>query len=241
MRGAKRRLASRHRVNRKLALFPPDLLRLHAALKPQSPKALAIWAAVLVGFWGMVRKGGLFPSGRQPNPELDLLVSDLLLCAQGSFIRVSHSKTIQFGERQHVLVFPRVDSSHPLCPFWALKQHFSVNRLAAASSSSHLFVWQSLGTRDWQSLTAAQFDSWFKQLCSTAGLRPNLFSGHSLRRGGASTALSFGLSREAIAAIGDWRSAAVECYLQAQVRDLQVSGVALARRLREQFPSPLSS
>jgi hypothetical protein len=214
-------------VRRKLALFPPQLLRMHAAFRPSSASDVAMWTAILVAFWGMVRKGDLLHE--------DLRASDLLVCERGAFVRLRRSKTIQFGDRQHILAFDAAISPHPLCAFWALKRHLQLNLLSAAPADTQLFANLS-AAGGWTPITPPQFDACLKRLCRVTGLQHRQYSGHSLRRGGASTALEFGLSKEAIASIGDWRSAAIDCCLQAQLKTQRAASAALSDSLRRRFP-----
>ena len=58
-----------------------------------------------------------------------------------------------------------------------------------------------------------QFTSKLKQALGRAGLNPDLFSGHSFRRGGASFLFSVGASQLMVQVLGGWSSLVYTRYL----------------------------
>ena len=58
-------------------------------------------------------------------------------------------------------------------------------------------------------MTAARFTGYLKKVLTAAGLDPSAYSIHSFRRGGATFAVEFGASVEAVKVQGNWRS---DCY-----------------------------
>ena len=59
------------------------------------------------------------------------------------------------------------------------------------------------------------------QLLTAAGESPELFSGHSLRQGGATLAFSLGVHASYVMVLGDWASSAVLRYNDAHTNFLQ--------------------
>ena len=55
-------------------------------------------------------------------------------------------------------------------------------------------------------VTYTQFTSNLKNLLNSAGYSPHLYSGHSMRRGGATLLFQLGCDPIIIQAIGDWKS-----------------------------------
>ena len=55
-------------------------------------------------------------------------------------------------------------------------------------------------------ITYSIFTSKLKDLLNVAGYSPNLYSGHSMRRGGATLLFQLGCNPFVIQAVGDWRT-----------------------------------
>ena len=68
-----------------------------------------------------------------------------------------------------------------------------------------------------------------KGLLGAIGRAPERFSGHSLRRGGATLAFRLGLPMEQVMQHGDWRSLAVLEYNETSCADRQLVPLAMAR------------
>ena len=73
-------------------------------------------------------------------------------------------------------------------------------------------------------ITYSQFTVKLKQLLDRAGYSPELYSGHSMRRGGASLLFQLGCDPLLIQAVGDWRSN----------QFLKYCGLSLEQRFRAQ-------
>eukprot|EP00854_Cymbomonas_tetramitiformis_P034538 gene34538-biopygen32966 len=97
-------------------------------------------------------------------------------------IRVRHSKTIQAGELYHTVSAHAVPGS-PLCPVAALRHVLAGPGLGPEGP---LFCTQDAKGK-LKPLTHSVFVSTFRRLAQRAGLHPEAYSGHSFRRGGATT------------------------------------------------------
>ena len=122
-------------------------------------------------------------------------------------LRIKHSKTNQFGQRQ--LVLPFVACADPkLCPVRALLAHFGSSTLPA---SRPLFNFMEAGSE--VNFTHALLVKKLKSGLVRTQYAGSDLSCHSFRRGGATFAFSLGLSSTEIKLRGDRRSSAYERYL----------------------------
>jgi len=85
----------------------------------------------------------------------------------------------------------------------------------AQASSPAFVIPTAAGLR---SLSYSSFTKHLKDLLRFAGFNPDDYSGHSLRRGGATYANSLGISHELIQLQGDWASSAYREYLARPLR-----------------------
>jgi hypothetical protein len=169
---------------------------------------VAFWSALLLGFFGLLRKSSLLLKSVREKPSSGIRRCDVVNMQFDSFVLLVHrTKTIQFGDR--VLRIPFVSCSDDrLCPVRALLRHLTMSKLPAGSS---LFNYCCGGRL--HLLCQAEFVSKLRFGLGSLGLNPLLYSGHSLRRGGCSLGFSAGLSVIELKSRGDWRSAAVERYV----------------------------
>ena len=176
----------------------------------------ALWAAILVGFFGLFRKDNL-TTGKTGawNTRGALVRDDVLFQADGMvvWLRVRHSKTIQCGERQHWVPLHAVPGS-PLCPVRALHRLFA--RTIGRPGGSPLFVMEKMSAKKCTviPMTHEVLVAGIKALAQQVGLRPGDYAGHSLRRGGATAALRLDLNKIYIKLQGDWKSDCFEGYCE---------------------------
>ena len=124
------------------------------------------------------------------------------LAVSGAIITVRWSKTIQFKQKELHIPLPRISAS-PCCPITALL--LTLAQLPMSSGPVPLFCYLS---------PSGPFVLYLGQCLSNLGLEPSKFPGPSLRRGGVSFAMQFGLPLEWVKMQGDWASNAVECNIQ---------------------------
>uniref|UniRef100_A0A1I8I7K6 CUB domain-containing protein n=2 Tax=Macrostomum lignano TaxID=282301 RepID=A0A1I8I7K6_9PLAT len=223
LRGVQRKLAKP--PARKAPITPGDLLKLRGTLRLQQPQDAAFWAAVLVGFWGLLRRANLCCSKPFPPAGEAVTCGDLQVSPDLAILHIRRSKTNQFRQRVHRVVLPRLRhaAQHPLCPVAALLHHLRINQPDRAAAA-HLFAYRSSGGLT--PLTGTRFCRLFQHVVHRAGLADRSLSPHSLRRGGASLAFRAGVPLPVVKALGDWRSSAVEVYLGLEKGfDLQLAAV----------------
>jgi hypothetical protein len=184
----------------------------------------AFWAALILGFFGMLRKSSLLLKNARLDPASGLRRCDVVnLCVDSFVLIVRRTKTIQFGER--VLQIPYVSClDSRICPVRALLRHLTLSRLSPDHS---LFAYIS-GGRSFV-LCLSEFVQKLRVGLKKIGLNPAEYSGHSLRRGGCSLGFSAGLSVFDLKTRGDWRSSAVERYIQVPSDQIFASARAMVQ------------
>lgn len=184
----------------KTPLLPSHLLFFRSKLNLSNISDKQFWAAVLCGFFGMLRVSnvcGIYAVIRK----------DMRVTPKGIVLTVRRSKTIQHGGRTHYVVLPFM-RGHDLCPVTAIL-HFLAS--APGPVDAPLFSVTSCNG-SLNKLTPAKFRSHLKSLCK---LHPDLAqcSTHSLRKGFATWLLTCKIPLATIKILGDWSSDAVFQYL----------------------------
>ena len=209
-------------AHRKLAVTPKMLLQFATLMKNIVFNVLfndvMIWGAMMVAFFGLFRKDNI-TVGKQSafNPRANLSVGDFSIDEDGIvWVKVGHSKTIQFGERKHYVPFVPMPG-HPLCPVAAIMRVLALHKRLGSTKQSPMFLWKSPGTGKVGPMTHNVFVTAFKSLVKGIGLDWNLFSGHSFRRGGATYCFNLGVDPNLIKMLGDWKSDAYLMYEETSV------------------------
>lgn len=197
------------RPKRKQPLTPALLADILSSLDLKRVDHSNIWAAILVAFFGLLRRSNVAPRSQSAfNPEKNLRRCDLVLRHDCLLVRVRWSKTIQFKQRELLLPLPRL-RSHPLCPYQAVAHAFLLS--PAAPPDGAAFV--SSNVAPFGAVTADMIVSTIKSSLAKHGHDPTQFAGHSLRRGGATFAYQCGVDMDMIRQLGDWRSNAYTAYV----------------------------
>ena len=82
-----------------------------------------------------------------------------------------------------------------------------------------------------QYINYRKFTSKLKQVLDKAGLNPDLFSGHSFRRGGASFLFSVGASQLMVQILGGWSSLVYTRYLFMSEQDRLEAQILMAKAI----------
>ena len=214
----------RHIPVRKLPITPDMLLKFCSHLDFRNSAHLALWAALLVGFFTFFRTANLCPTSRDTFSAFSTLSrNDITFTSWGAEITVTWTKTRQSGDTALVVSIPRIPNS-VLCTVRALNALFQAVDIPASAPA---FSYLSTGHR-LDCITASIFRSSIQLLASRIGLEPRSCSGHSLRRGGATFAFQCGIPAELIKIQGDWRSDACLLYLMIPLADRLVLTQTLA-------------
>jgi hypothetical protein len=189
----------------KLPITPSILRDIYGLLDLKKPGDAAFWLALLVGFFGFLRKSTLLPSSGTLIPGKFISRGDVVDLSLESFVLIiRHSKVIQFGQRCLTIPYHHVLDTK-LCPVKALLIHLGHSSLPALRTLFNYVV-----EKKEVMLVHSSFVARLKCVLQSAGVNPQLYSAHSLRRGGASFAFQAGLSPLEIKRRGDWASMAYE-------------------------------
>ena len=210
LKGSKRTLGAP--ISRKAAITPRMLVLMLAHLNLNRLEDCAIWAAMLMIYYGMLRVASVLCGGHTCNHTRHVTLGDIPWKPEGLDVTVRHTKTIQFQERTLVIPLPRVPGSI-LCPAQAMALY-----LQRANVTQHvpgpLFLCDP--TPDGRALTSPIFNRRVKSLLQAAGLPADQLAGHSFRRGGATLAYAAGIPVDTIRIVGDWASNAYTAYILPQ-------------------------
>ena len=147
--------------------------------------------------------------------------------SSGALLTVTRTKTRQAGDTALVVPVPHIPGS-PLCPTTAL--HFLLNSVSAPAS--HPPFTYTTASHQHDCITATSLNNSIKHLASLVSLNPQDFSGHSLRRGGATVAFQCGIPSELIKVQGDWRSDAYMLYLTLPLVDRLVLSHVVSQHIQ---------
>ncbi|KAK3244803.1 hypothetical protein CYMTET_45600 [Cymbomonas tetramitiformis] len=211
-----------------------DLARMAEFADMESITGLALWAAILVGFYGLFRKDNLTVGKSQAwNARGALVREDVLFAEAGDvvWIRVRHSKTIQCGERYHWVPLVAVPGSR-LCPVEALRRLMLATE--GLPEEAPLFQVEGRGKRGaLVPMSHAALVAGLKSLAVQVGLDPARYAGHSLRRGGATAAMRLNVERLYIKLQGDWKSDCWERYCELDDEQRLILPAAFAEAAKE--------
>jgi len=204
LKGAARIL--QHLPQRATPLTPAILTRIFFILPFHHPYLVSWWAALVVGFFTFARIDNLLPRSNRFNPIRELCRSDFIFHDHAITVVYRYSKTNQLGSR--TLSVPISPMSSPLCPVRAVNNMF---HCSPAHPSAPGFSY-TIHPRNFP-ITQASFISTLRYFLSALNLQASTFSGHSMRRGGATHAFRAGVPSELIKSHGDWASDAYLTYL----------------------------
>ena len=209
-------------------ITPIILMRMLQQLDLSCLDDQSVWAACLLGFFGLLRRSNLFPptiAGFKSDKHLSRLA--LAWTEGGIKVSLQWTKTLQCREKV-LSVLLVAAPGHALCPVQAINNLLSSSQDIPPASP---MFWRK-GKYGLTPITYSWFSDRLKQLLRGCGVDPSLYGTHSLRRGGATWAFRCGLSAEAIQMLGHWKSDAYKVYLEL-AQDLRE---IYMHRLMEQLP-----
>ena len=199
-------------TRRKLPITLSLLRRMRAQLDMTEPNDIAFWAASLLAFFCLLRKGHITGTSKKAAvTEAQLLrKSNITRRADGRlWLSMDATKTIQFRERTLETPIPRL-ADKAVCPTRAMEAYLYVAQDAPGD-----ILFQVIDSADqWTPLTYGPFLKQVKNTLAGAGAEPAAYAGHSFRRGGATWLMEIGVPIPTIKAMGDWRSDAYLAYLE---------------------------
>ena len=224
-------------LKRKLARAPLQALpigvnhlkRMYEFVNINDNEDLAIWKSILVGFFGLLRKKNLVPEDLKDLDTFKILTVRKIKVdvTKGiALVLVNFAKNNQFGQKQLVIPLIR-NNCQALDPVYHLNLLFS---RTSAPPDSPAFSFMKNGRLS--SVSYKSFTARLKALLSSAGFSPEKFSGHSLRRGGATFLHACGASHLQIQACGDWASAVFTRYLYVSLDQRLESQMMMANNIQ---------
>lgn len=150
-------------------------------------------ALLLVGFQGFFRRSEI----------VQLTASDVEFNERGALIHLRKSKTDQMQEGQYIGIPYSVEMVR-LCPVVALKNW--MNRVGCVGDDPIFVGTYKNGDLSNKAISPKQVARIIKRRCQIAGLKYEDFSGHSMRRGGATSAAENGSTEAEIMRSGRWKS-----------------------------------
>ena len=197
-------------IKRKLAKVPFQVLpitrdilcSMYNYLDVRKPADLALWCSFLVSFYCLFRKANVAPKSLNKFDSIkDLSRKKLSFVESDNVVLVYNnwSKTNQFMNREIVI---------PLChnPVLALDPIFHLKELLGWDIDENMPAFSYVDKGKLHCITYDTFTSRLKSLLDQAGFSPELYSGHSMRRGGCSLLFQLGCSPLLLQAIGDWKT-----------------------------------
>ncbi len=202
-------------ANRKLPVDPHLLLLIKDKLDPSAPQDVLFWACSLTMFFCLLRKSNVMPNSLSSfNPSKHLCRGDFRIqpegLSHGILLAVRWTKSLQDKHRQLLLPLPFL-RNHPLCPVTAITAALSLTPWAPLTAPAFLLPGPN---RSYKPILYRGFLAQFRRVLRSLGLDDHVFATHSFRRGGATWALTQGLSADVIRLLGDWKSTAYTAYLE---------------------------
>lgn len=229
MAGLKRNMGNS--VCQKLPLTPQMLLLMSQFVDMSNSFHLCVWSAILFMFFTFFRKSNVMPDSSLKFDSAKQVTRGSILIDEGKtlmIVKVTWSKTIQYSQRILYIPVCHIPGS-TLCP---VKAFAKLCELVPVSDTSPAFVYCRNGK-----VIPLVYKVFVKQLrhwLTCIGIRcPNLYSSHSLRRGGATWAFQSGVSPELIKLQGDWQSDCYSRYINVSLsRKMSTSNMMAANILR---------
>ena len=222
MQGLKRRLA---RTPYQVLPIDPKVLKLmYEKININKNEDLALWCSFLVAFFCLFRKANCVPKDNNFDVNKILTRANIGLDTQKQTVYVycGFSKTNQYRKRDMCIPIPSNND-----PCLDLFRHMSLlKERVPAPPDAPAFTY---GTN--QYINYRKFTSKLKQVLDKAGLNPDLFSGHSFRRGGASFLFSVGASQLMVQVLGGWSSLVYTRYLFMSEQDRLEAQILMAKAI----------
>ena len=210
MQGLKRRLA---RTPFQVLPIDPSVLKLmYSKIDIRKNEDLALWCSFLVAFFCLFRKANVVPKDAAFDVSKILTRSNIGLDSEKKMVYIycGFSKTNQYRKKEMFIPIPSNND-----PCLDLYRHLSLlKKRVPAPDDAPAFTYGKKKFIDYK-----QFTRLLKLTLKKAGLNPDLFSGHSFRRGGASFLFSVGASQLMVQVLGGWSSLVYTRYLFMSERD----------------------
>ena len=215
-----------------MEVTPEMMCRMTGVVDWNDPNEVTVWAAMCLCYYATLRKDNV-TVGKQDafNPRENITNGDVALdtrTLQGS-VNIRHSKTNTAGERQHVI--PLLGYGGKVCVVTSLATMLKITVGASRTEKSPLF--QIKKGAKWVPMTRTYFVDKFKEFAKKAGYNPDLYAGHSFRRGSGTRSFKLNCRTELIKWQGDWQSDAYQRYITLDMEQRLIVPTALTRDMEE--------
>jgi hypothetical protein len=191
----------------RITLTLENLLNMSLSIDWLSVNERSVWACIATSFRSLLRKCNLVPDNLKLEGHY-MRRKSLRFMPWGVLLKISSSKTIQYGQRLHLIPLTYAPGS-PLCATSLLKQHFI--DMPAESPDTPVFLLSRGGSS--VPLTYPVLITYLKRLLRTINMDVPGAGVHSLRRAGAAFLHHSGVPLEDIRQTGDWASLTALIYL----------------------------
>jgi len=178
---------------------------------PDTYDGVNIKAALCVGFSAFLRAGEFtYDKWEESSPNFCLTRSSVTFENGNIILTLPTSKTDYFRKGVRIPLAAAPPGS-PMCPVAAVQTLFD---RFPTSPSAPLFA------RTFGPFSRDHLIKTIRKALLDAGLNPTGFSGHSLRKGAAVSAVAAGIPRDEIKLLGRWKSDAIDLYFEHQPKTI---------------------
>ena len=165
----------------------------------------AFWALCCIGTFGLLRSGEFLPT-KHSDPPLITWSQLTQVTSESFFLEIKTSKTDPFRQGFRA---PYFASGHSVCPFTAVITLWR-NRTPRSQRTpdAPIFVLE-----DGKQPTRAWVVQRLRSVAEQLGLPRDSLSGHSFRKGGATSLAAAGVPDSVIKTMGRWQSTAYQLYV----------------------------
>ena len=192
---------------RRITLTLENLLNMSLSVDWLNMNEVSMWTCVVLSFRSLLRKCNLVPDNLKLEGHF-LRRKSLRFMPWGVLLHISSSKTVQYGQRTHLVPITYAPGS-PMCATSLLKKHFDA--FPAATPDSPVFMLKQ-GAKQ-VPLTYPVLMKYLKRLLKAVNMDLPGSGVHSLRRAGAAFLHQCGVPLEDIRQAGDWVSLTALIYL----------------------------
>ena len=211
-------------VKQAKAITPEMLRKLYQFVDFSDHEQMVAWVAMLYGFHMLLRKSNLVPDSQPTfDPVKQLTRSATCIAVNPLLVEVGWAKNLLPGSQTFAYpIIPLEDDC--ICPvYWTIY----MLSLIPASPRHPLFCYYK--GRRLTYLTYPRLTQWLKAWVSLAGEDSNLYSSHSLRRGGCTFLFESNIPAQTIKLVGQWASDAYLRYIDISLNKRIEASQALSK------------
>ena len=195
------------------------------AVQPNNLLEASLICIMLIGICGMFRLGELLLKQRKNHNPLRVLRHGQIRFFDQQDFRLAGGTTVRiwlflskgdiYGDGTPIFI-PSNPTDRRTCPVTWLRTILSFTKDASLGDRAPVFTMP-----NGDLMLKGYFIRWLKMRLKALDFNPKLYSGHSLRRGGAVSAQRNGVPDHVIQRMGRWRSHAYQLYLKHTPQRLQ--------------------